>query len=192
MADTTTRYALPYQESTDAPNGPILGQDLAEAVEAALGIVDDRVTAVELEAARLGLLYRAHRSTTKTITAAEVPILRLDNCALKSGRAYRVSVPRVRMDAATGTDKVSYRLRLSTSGVATSASTIVDHTEVADQTTSMIDYLYLPGADVTASFYLGALIYSGSSVTTHQADESGTQILVYDEGPAVADTGVDL
>jgi hypothetical protein len=46
MADTTTRYALPYQESTDAPNGPALGQDLAEAVEAVLGPVDDALAAL--------------------------------------------------------------------------------------------------------------------------------------------------
>lgn len=36
----TDIYALPYQEVGDAPNGPTLGQNLAEAVEAALlGIV---------------------------------------------------------------------------------------------------------------------------------------------------------
>lgn len=47
MADATSRYSLPYQELTDAPNGADLGQDLAEAVETALGAVDDRVTAIE-------------------------------------------------------------------------------------------------------------------------------------------------
>lgn len=192
MADTTTRYSLPYQESTDAPNGPALGKELAEAVEAAVGDVDDRVTAVELEAGRLGLLYRAHRSSNKTITTTDTPILRLDGCALKANRAYRISIPKLRPDAVTGTDKVSYRLRLNTAGVATTANAIVDHSEAADQTTVGIDYLYIPGADVTVSFLLSGIQYLGSSVVTNHADEAGNQILVFDEGPTVPDTGVDL
>lgn len=41
MADATSRYSFPYQENTDAPDGPLLGQDLAESVESALGDVED-------------------------------------------------------------------------------------------------------------------------------------------------------
>jgi YD repeat-containing protein len=44
MATATTRYGFPYQESDDPPDGAALGQNLAEAVEADLGSVDDRVT----------------------------------------------------------------------------------------------------------------------------------------------------
>ncbi len=36
MAGTTNNFDLPYQEIDDAPNGPTLGQDLAEAVDTAL------------------------------------------------------------------------------------------------------------------------------------------------------------
>jgi hypothetical protein len=43
MADTTSRYSFPYQEAADAPDGPALGQDLAEAVEVSLGALEDRV-----------------------------------------------------------------------------------------------------------------------------------------------------
>jgi hypothetical protein len=43
MADTTSRYSFPYQEAADAPDGPALGQDLAEAVEMSLGELEDRV-----------------------------------------------------------------------------------------------------------------------------------------------------
>ena len=192
MADQTTRYSLPYQEGTDPPNGPVLGQDLAEAVEAALGEIDDRVTEVETEAARLGLLYRANRTSNKVITTTDTPLLRLDGCALKANRAYRISIPKLRPDAVTTTDKVSYRLRLNTAGVATTANAIVDHAEAADQTTVSMDYLYIPGSDVTVSFLLSGIQYLGSSVVTNHADEAGNSINVYDEGPAVADTGVDL
>jgi hypothetical protein len=47
MPDTTTRYGLPFQEPGDAPDGPLLGEDLADAVEAAIGGVDDRLEAAE-------------------------------------------------------------------------------------------------------------------------------------------------
>lgn len=47
MPADTTRYSFPYQTDTDAPDGPALGEDLAVAVETALGAVDDRVGAIE-------------------------------------------------------------------------------------------------------------------------------------------------
>lgn len=60
MAAITPRYSFPYQEATDPPAGHSLGENLAEAVEDALGDVDDdltalttRVTTVEPKAATL-------------------------------------------------------------------------------------------------------------------------------------------
>ncbi len=47
MADTTTRYAFPFQEDADLPDGPALGQNLAEAVEAALADVEDTSLAAD-------------------------------------------------------------------------------------------------------------------------------------------------
>lgn len=47
MADTTSRYGFPYQETTDAPDGPALGQDLVEAVESALGTLEDALEAAD-------------------------------------------------------------------------------------------------------------------------------------------------
>jgi len=40
MPGSTTTYGLPYQELSDAPDGPDLGQNLAEAVEAELERID--------------------------------------------------------------------------------------------------------------------------------------------------------
>ncbi|MEV1013790.1 MULTISPECIES: hypothetical protein [unclassified Micromonospora] len=36
MPGTTANFAFPYQTDSDAPNGPLLGQQLAEAVDAAM------------------------------------------------------------------------------------------------------------------------------------------------------------
>lgn len=44
---TTARYAFPYQVASDAPAGNTLGQNLAEAVETKLGIVEDAKTAAD-------------------------------------------------------------------------------------------------------------------------------------------------
>lgn len=48
MPADTTRYSFPYQLDADAPDGPALGQDLAEAIEASLGSVEDRVAITEV------------------------------------------------------------------------------------------------------------------------------------------------
>lgn len=45
MPDTTARYSLPFQEAGDAPDGPNLGEDLATAVDTALGGVEDKLDA---------------------------------------------------------------------------------------------------------------------------------------------------
>jgi hypothetical protein len=66
MADATTRYSFPYQEATDAPNGPALGQDLAESVEASLGSVDDRVTDAELVTDALAAAWTTYTPTFTT------------------------------------------------------------------------------------------------------------------------------
>jgi len=47
MADTTPVYGFPYQELADAPNGALLGQDLAEAVETELVRVDALLDATD-------------------------------------------------------------------------------------------------------------------------------------------------
>lgn len=61
MPADTTRYSFPYQTDSDAPDGPALGQDLAEAVEAALGALEDAHDAVDtrLTALEAGPTVRA-------------------------------------------------------------------------------------------------------------------------------------
>lgn len=47
MADTTAIYGWPFQEVDDPPNGATLGQELAEAIEATVDSIDDRVSVLE-------------------------------------------------------------------------------------------------------------------------------------------------
>jgi hypothetical protein len=190
--DTTTRYSLPYQESTDAPNGPTLGKELAEAVEAAVGDLDDRVTAVEDEAGRLGIIKYGNRGSQKTITSSETGIVRLDGIAVKAGRAYSIRAPQLRVDSVTATDKFAFQIRINTAGAATTASTSVAQCETQDQQTGSAEHIYMPGSDLTLSVLLCARIYSGSSASNVMNDSSNLVLLVEDLGPAVPDTGVDV
>lgn len=77
MADTTTRYSLPFQETGDAPDGPSLGGDLAQAVETALGAVEDASDAAEAALdARLDTLEAgpaAWSAYTPAISASTTP-----------------------------------------------------------------------------------------------------------------------
>lgn len=47
MPGTTPAYGLPYQTNDDPPNGPTLGQDLAEAVEAEIVRIDGELTTTD-------------------------------------------------------------------------------------------------------------------------------------------------
>ena len=61
MPGTTTIYGWPYQELADAPDGPNLGQDLADAIETTVDSIDDRVDALEIHAVQ-------HAYTTATLS----------------------------------------------------------------------------------------------------------------------------
>lgn len=72
MAATTTRYGLPYQESTDQPAGNTLGQNLATAVDTKLGIVDDASVAIGV------------RTTTLEAATTGKPLVRLSQAVAQS------------------------------------------------------------------------------------------------------------
>jgi hypothetical protein len=76
MADTTSRYSWPFQEETDAPNGPTLGQGLAEAAETTVGTIDDRLTALEtIVANRQSLTAQLTADGAAITTSALVSVL---------------------------------------------------------------------------------------------------------------------
>jgi len=72
MAGSTPVYAFPYQGVNDSPNGPDLGQDLAEAVEAALQNTDANVAALMAPGVLKYLEARSSADETVTTTEADV------------------------------------------------------------------------------------------------------------------------
>ena len=138
MASTTTRYAFPYQEATDPPNGATLGQDLAEAVEDSLGDVDDRLVTLEASslAAPRGLIAQYERTSAISGITTETGYVRIDGITVRNGYRYRVNVPECNITAdATGRIGRA-RLRASTSGNATTSSTVIGNARTSQPTST--------------------------------------------------------
>lgn len=93
MADTTARYGFPYQEGTDPPDGPDLGQDLAEAVETSLGTVEDA------HDGRLDTLETAATSLDGRLDTAE---WKLPRYVVKANATARSSTATLAADSGTG------------------------------------------------------------------------------------------
>jgi hypothetical protein len=97
VADVTPRYAFPHQEAGDPPDGATLGQDLAEAVDAALGTVEDgadtRLDALEADVSHLeGRLVGFDDSTSNASATSGTTELIVDTvvASLVSGRRYKI------------------------------------------------------------------------------------------------------
>lgn len=118
---TTTPYSFPYQELSDPPNGPTLGQDLAEAINDEIVRVDAGVAAL-LPATIAGTQSTTGTTTSTSYTAtltggtacsavftasASGKTLVLNNCeCLNSGGGFSVCTIQVRTGAVVGTGTI--------------------------------------------------------------------------------------
>lgn len=156
----------------------------------------DRILASDF---RIGQVARAQRTTTTgTITTTETGVLRIDNIPVFNGRAYRLSCSNINVDTSVANDIASVVIHYSTSGTATTASSIMGtlRTTIDDATNSNILALtcyYYPSADATLSVLLSCVRTAGTGNIIVFC--SGSQILdmvLMDEGVAPANTGVVL
>lgn len=153
----------------------------------------DVISAADLPVA----IARGRRTTaTGNITTTETGVLRLDGIPVFSGRLYRISTSNINMDTSVPNDIGVCRIRVSTSGAATTSSTQIANIRqtIDDASKSNIvplNTFYVPSADGTLSVLLSAVRDSGTGNLVVFC--SGTDILdmvVTDEGEDPGDTGV--
>lgn len=96
MADTTTRYGFPFQEAGDPPDGADLGQDLAEAVDTALGTVEDaadtRLDQLEVRATALETRTTITSAASNASATSGTTELIVDQVTINgiNGKTYRI------------------------------------------------------------------------------------------------------
>lgn len=182
---------------------PTVGDNVAmireEATYLALGAVRD-IAGGGVYGGPSRLVARGARTSNSTAAAAEQPVLRVDDIPLVMGNQYFVHVPSANMVATVANDRGNLNLRFNLTGVATTASTIV---QIANSN-------LLPASATGSMMTIGATFTStvnssvGSALLTHSrfagagniSLQGGAQfpieLLIYDLGPDVGNSGVNL
>lgn len=144
------------------------------------------------------IVAQGNRSTASSTTSGttEMGILRLDNLVLKNGNAYEFVCGNIRPNVSVATDHFVLRLRYSSAGAATTASSEIGKTEMTEASASSYPQptgWVVPGADTTTgSIILSVARSSGTGTFATNPDTGGLWLTVLCRGVSVADTGVDL
>jgi hypothetical protein len=138
-----------------------------------------------------------NRTSTKATAGAAVEIgyLRLDSVPLVAGYLYEVYAFNLRWDSTVATDHCRFNIRYSSTGAATTASTVFARSEGDPDLQSMpeLKTLYSPSSTESGSFLLSFLRTSGTGTVTIQADDRGVWLVVKCIGTSGAgDVGVDV
>jgi hypothetical protein len=147
-----------------------------------------------------GVRYYANRTSNSSTTsgATVLGVLRIDNMVLRAGYAYRMMCSNYRLDTTVNTDGIKAELRYSSAGAATVSSTEIARAESneggldEDSFPTLVGYV-VPSVDTTtASLLLDIVRFSGTGTVTLKPDTGGLHLWVIGDGPAVADTGIDV
>jgi hypothetical protein len=157
---STSVYGLPYQALSDPPNGPTLGQNLAQAIESllqgnltlganltapgdlsvggnatitgSLTVASATVGGISTASRPRGVLARGRRTTNTTAsTGTETPFLRLDDVPISSGRLIKITAATLMHIVTLDNETSAVILRYTTDGsTPTTASTILTSEQV--------------------------------------------------------------
>jgi hypothetical protein len=135
MSGDTNRYSWPYQTIGDAPDGPALGQDLAEAIEATVGEIDDALAVLQAYetltafVARHTALQAADSGNITGITASGItlgsPIVGVSFTAPPSGKVMASVNGSLRLNSGTSAQALAGVL-IRTGSTVGSGSTVFD------------------------------------------------------------------
>jgi hypothetical protein len=135
---------------------------------------------------------------TGVTTTTEVGYMRIDSIPVRAGYTYEVIVPRVNLTA-SAVGGIGYaRLRASTSGTATTSSTIIGFyrnsqpTNISSTNTNgMIGTIEIT-ATGTLSVLLSVIALVSGTVGLHGSGTEPCWMYVKEVGTTPADTGVDI
>lgn len=183
---------------------PTVGDNVAvmreEATLLALGAVRNLTAGATAYGGPMRPIRRGRRETNSTAAAAEQPVLRVDNIPLVMGNLYFFWVPGANMVATVANDRGALTLRLNTSGVATTASTAMQIANSPPLPASVAGSAIGGGAtfvstvnSTNASVLLTTVRFVGTgSISLQGGATFPVELLIYDLGPDMGDTGVDL
>lgn len=170
---------------TNLPAGHILTGSEAQAIIDELNARQNKV--------------RGNRQTNSSGTGTtEIGVLRLDGIAITSGRLYRVACGPLVPASTVTNDVVRVTIRYSTSGSATTSSTVLNIAQsVCANTsfppTSAISDILAPGVTGTLSIILTVVRMAGTgTVSVLGAPTDPINMWIEDIGTDPGDTGIDL
>lgn len=196
---TTANYNWPYPVGSDTPAGPLQIKALADAADATLKTVDNRL--VVAEPRPRGLVAHAFRTTISdpSTAAAVVAVMSVASFAVVSGRAYRIRVSTAPRSTVVDNRLVT-ELRYTTNGAApTIASPVLPEAinyfsaipgGVSDSI--MFEALYKPGSSHNLRLLLCVTCDGAGSGRLYADASAPTVVQVDDIGVAVANTGTAL
>jgi hypothetical protein len=144
-----------------------------------------------------GVLLRGDRTSNSSTTTTEVGVLRVDSIPVVAGRLYRISTSPLVLSS-TANDIVRANIRISTSGAATTSSTVLDFVQQPVVNTSFpgaisLVCLYPAGSTATLSILLTVNRQSGSGNASILAGSTfPAGVWIEDIGVDPGDTGVDI
>jgi hypothetical protein len=151
-----------------------------------------RATAATLN--RRGIVKYGRRDTSSSTTSSSTAVgaLRIDGISVVSGRAYVINVS-CHPTSTVSTDNVRCEVRGSTSGTATTSSSVLTsgqwYQKLGDPQT--FRFVYIAPATATLSMLLCIARDSGSGNVNFYSDGTrNTELWVEDKG-VITDTGVD-
>lgn len=146
------------------------------------------------------ILKRGRRTTSSTTTTTSVGVLRLDDLPIDAGYSCLITAT-VHPSSTVANDRVLTTIRHTTDGSTPSTSSpilpggyaLASITATNATITKAILTEYEPAADETLSLLVCVERVSGSgSVSLGASSTQITEIRVYNSGPAVGDSGVDI
>lgn len=141
---------------------------------------------------------RRTSNSSSTSSTTELGVLRVDSVSLTSGNLYLISTGSVLVDASVAADIYIARLRISTSGNATTSSTQLVATQrsvasISQPEDSVLAAFYAPAADETLSVLLTIQRTSGTGVfLAVGATTTPIDLYVVNCGIDPGDSGTDI